>query len=115
MAYKEMSFTHKRLTRTGDGAGGKVETPATIGMVTGRKHFYQKVSQVQIEGSEQPVRAVKTEQVVIFDEPSLDIRQHDRLYEGNVPDGEEAGSVCWTVLHVRPYDFQTQADVELVA
>jgi hypothetical protein len=117
MAYKEMTFTHKRITRTGDGAGGKIETMATVGRVTGRKHFYQRESQHQLERTESPARAVETEQVVIFDDPAIDIRQHDLLFEGTVADTAEAeaAAVRWNVKHVRPYDFQTQADVELVA
>lgn len=121
MAFGEMDFTHKRVTRVGDGAGGKTETTATVsasgvnGIVTGRKHFYQRISQFQLEKTEQAARAVRAEQFVAFDDPDLDIRQHDLLYEGEVADGDEAGAVGWIVRHVRQYDFQTQADVERVA
>ena len=107
MAYKEMEFTQQRATRTGDGAGGKIETFATVATLTGRKHFYQRQSQQQLERTEQPARAVETSSVVIFDDPDTDILQHDRLID---PD-----AATWTVKHVRHYDFQTQADVELVA
>lgn len=119
MAFGEMEFTQRRMTRTGDGAGGKIETPVTLGALTGRKHFYQKVSQQQLEREAEPARAVKTDQVVIFDDPTLDIQQNDLLLEGDLSaEGDEAvlaAAETWKVKHVRRYDFQTQADAELVA
>jgi hypothetical protein len=119
MAYKEMTFTQRRMTRVSDGAGGKIETPVTLGAVTGRKHFYQKESKAQLEREQDPARAVKTLSVVIFDDPTLDIAQHDLLVEGDLSAETDeavlAAAVTWTVNSVRAYDFQTQADVELVA
>jgi hypothetical protein len=118
MAYGEQTFTHRRLSRTGDGAGGKIESPETIGAVTGRSHFYQRESQKQMERTDQPARAVENEKVVIFDDPAFDIRQTDLLVEGDLTEAEEEeilAAVTWNVKHVRHYDFQTQADVELVA
>ncbi len=107
MAYGQTSFTHKRLTRVGDGSGGKVETPVTIGTVVGRKHFYQRQSQRQIEGTQAPARVVSNEQFVAFDDPAIGVVKDDLLID-------ESGQT-WKVLHVRVYDFQCQADVELVA
>ena len=117
MAYGEMTFTWKRISRVSDGAAGKIETLTTLGTPTGRKHFYQRASQQQLERSEEPARAVRTQEFVAFDDPALDIRQHDLLFEGTVADSPsaEAAAVRWNVNHVRHYDFQTQADVERVA
>jgi hypothetical protein len=114
MAFKEMTFTHRRIARTGDGAGGYIETPDTRGTVVGRKHFYQKESQRQLEGTQQPARAVDNLCVVIFDNPEQDIAKTDLLLEGVVADADAATATTWTVKHVRHYDYQTQADVELV-
>lgn len=105
-AYGEMTFTHRRLSRVGDGAGGKIETPVTIGTVVGRKHFYQRQSQRQLEASDAPARVVANEQFVCFDDPAVDVLQNDLLVEGS--------GVIWKVNHVRVYDFQRQADVEVV-
>lgn len=115
MAYKEMTFTHRRPSRTGDGAGGKTTTYVTQGVVTGRKHFYQRRSQQEMEKTEAPARAVVNEQVVIFDDTTLDIQQQDVLLEGDVADADADEAVTWRVKHVRPYDFTFQVDVELVA
>ena len=82
MAYGEMTFTLRRLTRTGDGAGGKVETPVTVGFVTGESTSIRGRSQRQLEREDAPARAVSNEQFVAFDDPDLNIRQHDQLVEG---------------------------------
>jgi hypothetical protein len=119
MAFGEMTFTQRRMTRTSDGAGGKIETPVTIAVLTGRKHFYQKESQQQLEREQDPARAVKNEQFIAFDDPTLDIAQHDLLLEGDLSAETDedilSATVTWTVNSVRAYDFETQADVELVA
>lgn len=104
MAFGETEFTHKRNTVTGDGSGGKIKTPATLGTVTGRLHFYDRKSQMQLEGD--PGKQVQNLKFVVFEEPFPSILREDLLIDG---------ADTWEVKHVRTYDYTFQVDVELLA
>jgi hypothetical protein len=104
---EETTFTHKRPVRTGNGAGGKQETLSTIGEVTGRIRFYDRLSQKQLEQT--PGLRVQNLKVVIFDRPyeaAEAISAKDVL--------EEADATAWRVRHTRLYEYTFQVDVELI-
>jgi hypothetical protein len=103
MAYGETTFTHQRNTVTGDGSGGKVKTPATLGEVTGRLNFYDRRSQMQMEN--EPGKQVQNLKFIVFDEPFPSIVREDLLIDG---------ADTWEVKHVRSYDYSFQVDVELI-
>ena len=105
--FGETTFTQKRNTKTGDGAGGVIETPVTLATgIPGFLNFYQRTSQDELEA--EPGRRVKELKVAIFHDTTLDIRAEDALLD-------EATSEARRVLHVRLYDFELQADTEIIS
>lgn len=114
--FTTISVAVERETRTGDGAGGKTKTWATVSglsALTCTKRFYGRTSQLDrleqgAHNTAGPGVEVKTSQLFIFrQQPAPDIRKQDRLFASD--------GVRYRVLFTRLYATTLQVDTELVA
>ena len=115
MSLTEITVKVQRPSRTGDGAGGKSITWATVsGMskLLATRNFYGRTSQLlrleqAAHNAQGPGVGTRKGQLFVFRDPTLDIRTEDRIVGA---DGQ-AYVVQWPP---RVYDDELQVDTEIV-